>query len=128
MTFAPTAPAPTPAMIEVRVKKGDALEKIARAHHTTVVDIMKLNQLSSTRLSIGQVLKIQPGQSKVENPTAPASNPNEATSKYYTVRSGDNPWTIAVKNHMKLDDLLKLNGLNEEKARRLKPGDQIRIQ
>ena len=28
---------------------------------------------------------------------------------------------------MKLDDLLKLNNLTEEKARRLKPGDQLRI-
>ncbi|NGX46548.1 MAG: hypothetical protein K940chlam2_01740, partial [Chlamydiae bacterium] len=44
-----------------------------------------------------------------------------------TVVSGDNPWTIAVKNRIKVDQLLKLNGLNEEKARCLKPGDRLRI-
>lgn len=55
-----------------------------------------------------------------------ASKSQEA--KYYTVKSGDNPWSIAVKNKIKLDQLLKLNDLNEEKARRLKPGDKLRIQ
>lgn len=50
--------AATPASFEVVVKKGDVLEKIARTHHTTVDEIMKTNRLTSTRLKIGQVLKI----------------------------------------------------------------------
>lgn len=52
----------------------------------------------------------------------------ESSFKYYTVKNGDNPWTIAVKNHMKVDELLKLNHLDADKAKRLKPGDQLRIQ
>jgi LysM repeat protein len=111
---------------EVIVKKGDVLEKIARQHHTTVADIMKVNKLSSTQLKIGQVLKIS---SSKESTTAKIETAvlDSAPSKFYTVKSGDSPWTIAVKNHMKVEDLLKLNNMTEEKARKLRPGDQIKI-
>ncbi|MBM3198385.1 MAG: LysM peptidoglycan-binding domain-containing protein [Chlamydiae bacterium] len=127
----------TPALInppplqEVVVKKGDMLEKLAKQHRTSVSEIMKVNHLTTTQLRIGQVLKmpapkvvaIQESQEKQEKkPLDPTS------AKYYTVKAGDNLWTIAVKNHIKVEDLLKLNGLNEEKARKLKPGDRIRIQ
>ena len=50
-----TAPSST---VQVVVKKGDALEKIARAHGTTVEEIMRANKMSSTRLQIGQTLKV----------------------------------------------------------------------
>lgn len=116
------APAVEAALREVKVKKGDVLEKIARQNHVTVNDIMKVNKLSSTRLKIGQTLKIP---SKSSKPSALTVS-NEG-SQFYTIKNGDNPWTIAVKHHMKVDELLKLNNMNEDKARRLKPGDRIRI-
>ncbi|HSX12656.1 MAG TPA: LysM peptidoglycan-binding domain-containing protein [Rhabdochlamydiaceae bacterium] len=114
-------------IIEWTVKKGDALEKIARAHRTSVEEIMRLNGLKNSSLRIGQVLKVQ-SSNKVSNTTASTPAPaKQAVAKYYTVKTGDNPWTIAVKNHMKVEELLKLNNLNDEKARRLKPGDELRI-
>jgi LysM repeat protein len=114
---------------EHRVKKGDMLEKIARNYHCSVDQIMTLNQLSSTNLRIGQLLKIPASSSQVSGSSVAAQKPvqQEESPKYYIVKNGDNPWTIAVKNHLKVDELLKLNDLNEEKARRLKPGDQLRI-
>ncbi len=111
------------ALREVKVKKGDVLEKIARQNHVTVNDLMKANKLSSSRLKIGQTLKI-PGKTSKQSATTTASSDN---AQYYTIKNGDNPWTIAVKHHMKVDELLKLNNMNEDKARRLKPGDRIRI-
>ncbi len=115
--------------VEVTVKKGDVLEKIARQHKTTVDAILKANNLSSVKLKIGQVLKVPSGQKSSATVTAKASTPSASNdAKYYTVKNGDNPWTIAVKNRMKVEDLLKLNNLNEEKARKLKPGDKLRIQ
>jgi len=116
--------------IEVKVKKGDVLEKIARNHHTTVDVIIAYNQLSSTNLRIGQTLKIP--NKTVQSTSSPpiaitSSNPSDG-HKYYTVRNGDNPWTIAVKNHMKVEELLKINNLDQEKARKLKPGDKLLIQ
>lgn len=111
-----------PSLREVKVKKGDVLEKIARQNHVSVNDIMKANKLSSTRLKIGQTLKI-PGKTSKHSATTVSSD----NAQYYTIKNGDNPWTIAVKHHMKVDELLKLNNMNEDKARRLKPGDRIRI-
>ena len=102
----------------VTVKKGDVLEKIARIHNMSVSDIMSSNHLSNTVLQIGQKLKI---------PAKGQSVKSSSEAAFYTVRQGDNPWTIAVKNQLKVDELLRLNDLNEEKARRLRPGDKLRI-
>ena len=125
------------AFVEVTVKKGDVLEKIARIHYCSIEEIMKANQLSSSRLRIGQVLKVPQKGVRVKETqvakttaTSPSTKSSEtsSTGKYYIVKPGDNPWTIAVKNHMKVEELLKLNNLDEKAARRLKPGDQLRIQ
>ena len=46
---------------------------------------------------------------------------------FYVVKEGDSPWAIALSNGIRLDELLKLNGLDEQKARKLRPGDRLRI-
>ncbi len=119
---AQTAPVKQTNTLQVTVKKGDILDKIAKTHQCSVSDIMKCNNLSSTVLQIGQVLKIP---SKGEAKKTPSAHGGE---KFYTVKQGDNPWAIAVKNQIKLEELLRLNNLNEEKARKLRAGDKLRIQ
>lgn len=119
----PQESAPASEHLQVVVKKGDVLEKIARAHQTSVKEIMDLNKLPSTMLRIGQVLKIPSKKGAKSQPVAAVSSKAE----YYTVKTGDSPWSIAVKHQLKVDELLRLNNLNEEKARQLKPGDQLRI-
>ncbi len=127
--------------VEVKVKKGDVLEKIARLHNTTVGAIKKANHLESEHLSIGQVLKIpvktaavaefsSPQKTGVRQDAAKPELPKESVSPeavYYTIKSGDNPWKVAKQFNVKYEDILRLNGLNEEKARTLKIGDRIRI-
>jgi peptidoglycan endopeptidase LytF len=110
---------------EVIVKQGDVLEKIARNHHTTVDEVMRINKISSTRLQIGQILYI-PTHTATDI-AAVGSNVMDGQTKYYIVKNGDNPWTIAIKNGIKVEELLRLNGINEEKAKKLKPGDRLRI-
>ena len=41
------------------VKKGDNLYDIARRYNTSVINLMDLNNLTSTSLQIGQVLKVR---------------------------------------------------------------------
>lgn len=106
----------------VTVKRGDFLEKIAKANASSVEEIMKSNDLDSTQLQIGQVLKI-PLARKNREPEQEKAPEHD----YYTVKQGDNPWLIAMKHRIKLDDLLKLNELDERSAKRLNPGDKIRI-
>lgn len=107
----------------VVVKKGDFLERIAKANHTTVAVLMQINDLSSTQLKIGQVIKV-PVSDKIEtNPQVQVSNPND----YYIVKEGDSPWGIALRNGIRLNELLQMNDLDEQKARKLRPGDRLRI-
>lgn len=122
--------------IEITVKRGDALEKIARANGVTVSAIKKINNLKNEKISIGQVLKI-PKAKLEKDPIAVQDNkPAKKTEKnvdssdnvvYYTIKSGDNPWKIAKQHHVNFEDLLRLNQLDEEKARNLKIGDRIRV-
>lgn len=134
--------------VEVTVKRGDALEKIARSNGTTVEAIKKLNNLTGVKLSIGQVLRVpvgkKPSQSTDTATTTTKSASvatvntsskdvekkptNNSEPKYYTIKSGDNPWKIARQFQVKFEDLLVLNNLDEEKARNLKVGDKIRVQ
>lgn len=113
--------------VEVTVKRGDSLDKIARANKTTIRTIKELNELKTDRLRIGQVLKIPlPAPSEVaevkdESPLSPDG------SMYYELKSGDNPWKVAKKFHVSYDTIIELNDLNESRAKSLKPGDKIRI-
>lgn len=129
---------------EVTVKSGDALEKIARNNGTTVEAIKAANNLTSSKLSIGQVLKVpvkskaiateaaQP-QKPVVATLTPAPKPSDKKTatgtepQYYTVKTGDSPWKIAKEAGVEVEQLLKLNGLDEAKARNLKVGDRIRV-
>lgn len=139
--------------VDVTVKRGDSLDRIAKANGTTIQAIRDANQLKNDRLSIGQVLHVptSSGSGKVASAekSLPSATKNAASAKtdskladnkstdskavpqgevqYYTVKSGDNPWKIAKQFRIKLDDLLKLNNLNEEKARNMKVGDRIRV-
>jgi LysM repeat protein len=124
--------------IEVIVKRGDVLEKIARAHKTTVGAIKRANHLESERLSIGQVIKIPVKQNApLPSDVLMARQPErkqEAKKEikadepvYYIIKSGDNPWKIAKQFGVKYDEILRLNNLDEEKARNLKIGDRIRV-
>lgn len=119
---------------EVTVKKGDVLEKIAKNNGTTVEAIKNANNMTTAKLSIGQILRIpisadQPAKpapvAVAQTEKKPAASSNEA--QYYTVKSGDNPWNIAKQFNVKYDDILKLNHLDEEKARNMKIGDRIRV-
>lgn len=116
-------PIPT---ISITVQSGDVLEKIAKTHNTSVKEIMTFNNLVNTKLQIGQTIYLPPvskESTKVETVIAPSVTKQQ----FYIVRTGDTPWTIAAKNQLKVDELLQLNNLNQEKARYLKPGDRLRI-
>ena len=84
------------------VKKGDSLYNIAKKYNTTVKDIIALNGLKSTNLSIGQQLRIP--QEYTETNTIPSYT-------NYTVKKGDSLYSIAKKYGTSVDIIMKDNGL-----------------
>ena len=80
------------------VKSGDSLYKIAQKYNATVSELMNLNNLTSTTLRIGQVLKI------------PTSNTTQPIT--YTVKSGDSLYKIAQKYNTTVSNLMSLNNLS----------------
>ena len=96
----PAPPAPPTDYFNYTVVVGDSLWQIAQKFGTTVDAIMSLNGLTSTSLSIGQVLKI------------PSSSGGGGSGYFnYTVVAGDSLWQIAQKFGTTVDAIMSLNGL-----------------
>lgn len=94
----PPTSTPEPGGITYTVQRGDSLYNIAGRYNTTVDAIMKLNNLNSTSLSIGQVLKI------------PLGNTNTETR--YVVKAGDNLYNIARQYNTTVDAIRRRNNLS----------------
>ena len=115
-------------IVDITVKAGDMLEKIAKANNTTVKAIKEASRLQSDKLKVGQVLKVPVGTKVSKTPVKASTTATVAGDPvYYTVQKGDNPWKIAKKFHVKFEDILKLNNMSEEKAKNLKVGQEIRV-
>lgn len=84
------------------VVAGDSLYAIARKYGLTMQELMEFNNLGSTLLSIGQVLKIPVAVEETIPPVA------ETT---YTVKSGDSLYSIAKKYNTTVSDLMTYNRL-----------------
>ena len=84
------------------VKKGDSLYNIAKKYNTTVKDIIALNGLKNTNLSIGQQLRIP--QEYSESMQIPAYI-------NYVVKKGDSLYSIAKTYNTSVDTIMKDNGL-----------------
>lgn len=87
---------PSSNVIEYVVKSGDSLYSIAKKYGVTARELQEYNNLPSTLLSIGQVLKI----------------PSTETYITYYVQSGDNLYNIAREYNTTVDEIKRLNGLS----------------
>jgi len=73
---------------EYKVQQGDTLGEIAQRHRLGVRSLMAQNNMSSSRIRVGQILKI-PSISRTSLPSF------ARPTQYYRVRSGDSLWKIA---------------------------------
>jgi membrane-bound lytic murein transglycosylase D len=102
-------------LLEYVVKKGDSLWEIANAFKTTTKKIQSLNQLSSTRLAVGQVLLLPKRNAAVHS----------GETKPYKVKGGDSPFLIARRHKMNLADFLRINGLTPRSM--IFPGQEMAV-
>ncbi len=94
------------------VQKGDTLYGIAKKYNTSVNAIKKDNNLTNDRLYIGQQLKIKTSDSA----------PLECI--VYTVKKGDNLYSIAKKYNTTVNEIKSYNNLS---SNLLQIGDRIII-
>ena len=95
------------------VKRGDTLYGISNQYGVSVSELASLNNIRGSNLQVGTVLKI---------PNNSGTNPNNMFM--YTVKSGDNLYSIAKKYNTSVDEIKKLNYLT---SNNLYVGQVLRI-
>jgi LysM repeat protein len=144
-----TTPAPAQTLT-YKVKSGDTLSKIARAHGTTVAAIKSGNNLSTDNLSIGQSLKIPakgaaaPPANQIAAKPAATPAPQQANKQsasatgtqnvnhllrqdevygVYTVEKGDTLYSLARDFFTTQAELQRLNEMGNSTV--LRPGQDV---
>lgn len=82
------------------VQKGDTLYSISRKLNIPIDTLKSLNNLNSNEIYIGQQLILEELEIPVEY-------------DLYTVKKGDSLWSISQMYNIKVNDLIKLNNLND---------------
>jgi membrane-bound lytic murein transglycosylase D len=108
-----------------KVKAGETLSSIAGRYSMTLHDIQRVNGLTSTKIYVGQRLKVIVGSSTTVVPPVNNTPPPAATKQYYTVRSGDTFGKIAQSHRLSISQLKSLNPrINID---RITVGQKIRV-
>jgi len=102
-----------------KVRSGETLGAIAAKYGVSVAEIQRINGLRSTKIYVGQRLKVKPGSVSTPKPRTTTSR------KYYTVRSGDTFGAIAQRNRLSQSQLKRLNP--RINISRLSIGQKIRV-
>lgn len=100
-----------------RVRPGESLSVIAQRYRVSVRDLQAWNKISDPKsLRAGKEITIF---------HSPAPVASRSGTVQHTVQSGDSLWSIARKYKVKLNDLIRWNGLNHSAV--IRPGQSIKI-
>lgn len=114
-----------------QVKSGDSLDRIAKKTGTTVAELQRLNQMSSSALKPGQKLRLpatKAGKESAKQPTKAASSKPTAdktataTIPSHQVKKGESLYQIARRNKLSVSELQRWNNLS---GTALKPGQKL---
>ena len=124
-----------------KVKAGESLGSIAAQYNVAIQELMDWNDLTTARITVNQLLKIQTKVSttveneeyqeavadSIENATNKPVPPIQAppVKKYYTIRSGDTYSKIASRHGLTVNQLTRLNpGVSPG---RIRAGQRVRV-
>lgn len=117
-----------------KVRRGENLSMIADKYNVYIADMKRWNGLRSSKILVGQRLKIYVKETQYvnseRNAVASASSYNKpskvsSTTKYYTVKSGDTLWSISQRyGGVSINDIKQLNNL---RGNTVKVGQRLKI-
>lgn len=126
-----------------KVRSGDNLYNLAKRYHVSIDRLKSMNDLRSTKLSLGQVLivktdasDISPNTKAVKKGTAKkkraeevvvTENDGDGEFIEYKVRKGDTLDRIATRFEVDREDIAEANNLQNSRNKRLKPGRVLLI-
>ena len=111
-----------------KIKKGDTLGAIARRNSTTVSRLQSMNNMRSTKLSIGKSLVVRqtprptPAKEDIQETNTVLASGENVKNTYYRVKKGDTLGAIASRNQT---SVAQLQNLNKLKSTRLSIGDNL---
>jgi len=133
------------------IKAGDTYSNIAEWYDVSTNDLKYWNNTRSTKLQIGQKVEVwvpakkfahyskieKMSRDKKDETNVPRNNDNSKSNLVkpiptkhviYSIKSGDNLWTIAQKyDGVSAQDIQKINGFSNDDLRNLKIGQKIII-
>ncbi|MDC0358650.1 LysM peptidoglycan-binding domain-containing protein [Oligoflexia bacterium] len=98
-----------------KVRRGDTLSTIAKRHRTSISKLRELNHLRSTRIWVGQVLKVS--AAKAPKPVSPQPVKRSTSASSHKVRRGDTLISIAKKYGTSVTALRSANRLSSSKIK-----------
>lgn len=104
-----------------KVRSGETLGVIASRYGMSVRELQRINGLNSTRIYVGQRLKVKQGSGT----QVTTNKPQAAQKSYYKVRSGDTFGKIAQRHRLSQSQLKRLNP--RINISRLSIGQRIRV-
>lgn len=114
-----------------KVRRGENLSMIADRYNVYIKDVQRWNDIRSSKILVGQRLKIYVKEVQYVNTEGNAVATNNTPSKvsspvqYYTVRSGDTLWSISQRySNISINDIKRLNNMN---SNTVKIGQRLKI-
>jgi len=114
-----------------KVRRGENLSTIADRYNIYIKDIKRWNNLHSSKILVGQRLKMYVKETQYVNTEGNAviakNNPSKIStpSKYYTVRNGDTLWSISQRySNISINDIKRLNNM---RSNIVKVGQRLKI-
>ncbi len=109
------------------VKNGDSLYKISKLFNVSIDELKRMNQLIDDRLRPGQTILISNTKQRYPTQTTEVQKErrigeNQNEIEHYSVKQGDNLFSISKRLGVSVEEIKRLNNLNSD---RLKVGQKL---